>query len=283
MKPNFMWLQIFVVGILGPCLVNASVSDHVFKIEISTTYDHDRPSDPTNYEFDAWIQIDETVVSGTVQAPSGTSYPLTLVEEDGERWLGYYFISYDVNDLEDYNDGTYSFTVEYYDNSSDSTSVDYLLENGEPIPPVTQVPAFVYPAQEETDVPLVLSFQFEPALDPNLEISLSWEPEYSIPSPFLAAEAEKLHYNVSSYGPVTLSPSIYYDVELVLNRVVRTVNTDGIPAVLDKDAECDVYFTTASSGAHAFRVVADSNFDGQVNLLDLAVLASKWLDRPDEK
>ena len=278
---SFVCGVFFVIGIFWPCSVVASVSDHVFKIEISTTYDYDTPSDPTSYEFDAGIQVDETVVSGSLQTPSNKVYPLVLLEEDGERWFEFYFSSFNLDDLNDFGDGTYTFMIDYSDETSDSTNIDYTLPNGDPIPPVTQVPAFVYPLQEAMDVPLAVSFQFDPASDPNLEISLSWEPEDESPEP-LAAEVDRLPYNTSSYGPVVMSPNIYYDVEVVLNRAVWTVNADGIPSVVDKDAECDIYFTTTSSSSHVFREIADLNFDGHINFLDLAIMASHWLESPDE-
>lgn len=273
---SFVCGVFFVIGIFWPCSVVASVSDHVFKIEISTTYDYGVPGDQINYEFDACIQVDETVVTGTLQIPNSNIYEL---EEDKE-WLSYHYESSNLNDLADYAEGIYTFTVNYANGDSNTTDVNYSLPNGDPIPPVTQVPAFVYPSQEAMDVPLAVSFQFDPASDPNLEISLSWEPEDESPGP-LAAGVDRLPYNTSSYGPVVLSPNIYYDVKVVLNRAVWTVNADGIPSVVDKDAECHLYFTTTSSSSHVFREIADLNFDGHVNLLDLAIMASRWLDCPD--
>jgi hypothetical protein len=171
--------------------------------------------------------------------------------------------------------------IVYSDETSDSTSIDYTLPNGDPIPPVTQIPAVVYPLQEATDVPLAISFQFDPASDPNLEISLSWEPEDGSLEP-LDAAVDRLPYNTNSYGPVILSPNIYYHVEFAINRGVWTVNADGIPSGMDKDAERDLYFTTTSSSSHEFREIADLNFDGHINFLDFAIIASHWLESPDE-
>jgi len=281
MKTTVSFVLFFVIGVFLSGSVMASVSDHVTKIEISTTYDYDTPGDPKSYEFDASIQVDETVVSGTLQSPSNNVYPLVLLEEDGERWFEFSFSSFNLNDLDDFGDGTYTFMVVYSDETSDSTSIDYTLSDGDPIAPVTQVPAFSYPLQEATDVPLAISFQFDPASDSNWVISLSWEPEDESLEP-LDGEMDGLPYNTSSYGPVILSPNIYYDVEVVINHAVRSVNADGIPSVVDKDAERDLYFTTTSSSSHAFREIADSNFDGHINFLDLAIMASHWLESPDE-
>lgn len=279
---SFICGVFFVIGIFWPCSVVASVSDHVTKIEISTTYDYDTPGDPISYEFDAWIQVDETVVSGTMQTPSEGVYSLVFDEtEEEERWLGYYFDSFDLNDLNDFGDGTYTFTVVYEDETSDSTSVDYTLPNGDPISPVTQIPEFSYPLHEATDVPLAISFQFDPASDPNWEISLDWEPEDESLEP-LDGEVERIPYETSSYGPVILSPNVYYDAEVVINHVVWAVNADGIPTVVDKDAERDLHFTTTSIISHEFREIADLNFDGHINFLDLAIIASHWLESPDE-
>ena len=225
--------------------LHASVSDHVFEVEISTTYDYGVPGDVTYYEFDAWLHVDDTVVSGTLQTPSSNVYPLEL-DIDEERWLGLYRASSNLDDLADFNDGIYTFTVNYLGGDSNTTDVNYTLPNGDPIPPVTQVPAFIYPLNEATYVPLSIIFQFEPATDPNITISVGWEPEYETPGA-LCGEVEDLPYDTSSYGPVMLSPDIYYDIEVIFNHMVRAVNADGIPTVVDKDAECDIFFTTISS------------------------------------
>ena len=274
---------ILLITIFYQSISMAVVSDHVFKIEMSTTYDHGFPGDPVNYEFDAWMQVDQTVVAGTLQIPNGSTYPLVFEQDDEGRWLGYYFESSNVEDLNDFSEGTYTFNIEYADSNTDSTSVAYSLANGDPIPPVTQAQAFIYPLHNTSNVPLALSFQFDPAEDPNWDISLYWEPANEVNEPFLAGQAERLAYSTSSYGPVVLSPGLTYVVESVINRAYRSKNDDKILTVVDKDAESRIYFSSTSAALHAFRKVPDSNFDGKVDFADVAILASKWLQRPDEQ
>ena len=258
----------------------AAVSDHVLKIELATTYEYGAPGDVLYYVFDAGIQIDETIVSGTMQDPNGDVHPLVLEEDDSERWLSFCQESPDLAGLSDFLYGTFTFTVEYSDTSSESTNIDYAMENGDPISPVTQQPQFSYPNHNATDVPLALSYQFDAASDPNWDITLEWEPEPD-GSPGRAGEVENLPYATTSYGPVILSPDTLYSAGMAINNAIETVNADGIPAVMDMDAETHILFTTTSSTSHVFREIVDLNFDGHVNLLDLAIMASRWLDCPD--
>ena len=57
---------------------------------------------------------------------------------------------------------------------------------------------------------------------------------------------DNLSYDTSSYGPVTLSPETLYEGGYSINYCVNTTNEDGIPVVMDTDAETQIHFTTAS-------------------------------------
>lgn len=228
-------------------LVNhTTVSDHIMEIEISTTFDYELPSEPLHYEFNAWIDVDDTVVSGNLQVPDGNEYELGFDNEDPcDPWLGFEASGPDISVLDDFGVGTYTFTVNYSGGGSDSTSIDYALPNGDPIPYVTQEPYFIYPLHNAVDVPLNVTFSFAPATDPNLTIGIYVVPRNSSLD-VLTYEAEGLPYDTNSHGPVRHSPDTFYDIEYTFDNVVRTVNADGIPAVLDTDAECDIRYTTAS-------------------------------------
>ena len=220
-----------------------SISEHISKIEISTSYDYGFPGDDLEYEFDASIQVDETVASGTVQVPDGTIYPLTLDDNDSETWLSYSIESSNPDDISDMLFGTFTFTVTYNDGSSDSTSVLYAAENGDPLTPVTQQPQLTNPAHMSENISTQLTFEFDPASNTNDIIEISWEP-VTDDQDSLEGQTEELPYDSSSYGPVTLSPSTAYEVEMTINNVRRFTIDAGIPVVMDMDAESKILFTT---------------------------------------
>lgn len=230
----------------------ATVSDHVLKIEISSTYNYGQPGDTVYYAVDACIQVDGGVVSGSLLAPDGNTYPLDL-DVDDERWLSFYLSSHDLAELSDFMSGTYTFTVTYADSSTDSTSIHYAMPDGSEISPVTQQPQLTYPAHNSTDVPLQTVFRFVQATDANWEgFGLEWKPQDDF-VPALSGEAERLSGSNQAYGPVYLSPDTLYCLYMSINNAVRTVNADAIPAVLDKDSEAEFLFTTASeSSSHPF-------------------------------
>ena len=234
----FFW--VVVVMIVGSGAYGA-VSDHVLKIEMSSTYNYGFPGDSLYYEFDAWIQIDETVVSGSMQAPDGTPYTMVYESDGVDAWLGVYIDSSDPSMLDDFGPGTYIFTVIYEGGLADATSVDYQLPNGDPIPYVTQQPQFVYPVHDEVYVPLDCTLQFYPAINPDHTIDIWIEP---VGGTGLSYNQGRLAYDTSSYGPVTLSPDVLYEGGYSINHYVTTTNADGIPAVMDTDAEAQIHFTT---------------------------------------
>jgi len=241
----------------------AAVSDHILKIEISTTYDYELPEEPLSYEFDAWINVDDTVVSGSLQVPDSNVYPLLFDDEESDEiWLGFHVHDPNQSVLDDFGAGTYTFTVNYNGGGSDSTSVDYTLTNGQPIPYVTQEPHFIYPQNNDVNVPCHLTLQFDQAVDPNWTISIDIDP-WDEGLEVLSCEVGGLPYDTDSYGPVTLSPGTFYDIEYSINNVLRIDNVDGIPAVLDTDAECDLRFTTAEDmiSNHVYNISIENEWD----------------------
>ncbi len=240
-------------------LVNhTTVSEHVHKIGISTTtYYHISHSYIPYYGFDAQILVDETVVSGTVQIPTGETYPLVFEGDETERWFSFYAEGAELADLitGGFASGIYTFTVNYSDGGSGSTSVNYALPNGDPIPYVDQKPSFLYPLHNDTDIPLAVTLLFEPAPNPDWTISLDWRPEPA-EEEGLRGEVEYLPHETISYGPVILSPNQEYQFEIGFNHIVDTVNADGIWAVLDTDNEFDIHAETTSETDHAPSTIA---------------------------
>jgi hypothetical protein len=219
------------------------VSDHVLKIQMSSTYNYDFPGVPLHYEFDAWIQVDVTVVSANMQAPDGSVYPMVYESDGVEAWFGVYVNGSNPSVWDDFGAGTYTFTVNYA-GGSDSTTVDYHLSGGDPIPYVTQEPQFVYPLHDAVDIPLGCTLLFDPATNPDHTIDIWIEPE---DGPGLSYDIMFLPHDTSSYGPITLSPETLYEGGYSINHYVNIINADGIPAEMDTDAETQIHFTTASA------------------------------------
>ena len=220
-----------------------NVSKHIKLIEISTTYDYGLPDDPLQYEFDAWLKVDKKVVSGSMQVPNGSIYPMEIEEEGRKRGLSFHTESTSPSVLDLFGTGTYTFSFSYNNGSSDSTSIDYALPSGGPIEYVIQEPQFTYPVYNAVDVSPLLTLEFDPSDNPAFEISISIEPsdEGSREPSF---EEDRLPGDTEEYGPITLSPLTTYDAEYAINNVVRTDNSEGIEVVMDTDAECNIMFTT---------------------------------------
>ena len=77
----------------------ASISDHVFRTEISITYYYQDPM-PPSYDFDASLLTDDTVSAASVKTPEQDVYDLEIedMDEDGVTW-SYAFESSDPDDL----------------------------------------------------------------------------------------------------------------------------------------------------------------------------------------
>ncbi|MHC4535097.1 MAG: hypothetical protein ACYS6K_14205, partial [Planctomycetota bacterium] len=240
----FFW--VIVVMIVGSGAYGA-VSDHVLKIEISKTHNYYPPDHPPydEFEFDALLLVDETVTSAVMETPGGDLYPMSLISDGTEVELVFNASDSDQSALDAlFGVGTYTFTVYYQGGSFDSTSINYELPGGDPIPWVTQEPQFTYPQHNAVGVPLYCTVEFDPSTNPDHTIDIWVEPDNGS-EPF-SYEEEGLAYDTSSYGPVTLSPATLYKAGYTINHVVTTVNADGIPTVMDTDAETQIHFTTAA-------------------------------------
>lgn len=231
-------------------LKQGSISDHVFEIEMSLSYDFGEgytSSEPEEYEFDAWMRVDDTVVGGTVETPGGAVYQAEWDYDDDEIWLGIGVGSYSLDDLADFTDGEYTFTVFYANGTSQSTSILFALEDGSPIPPVDRVPMVTYqgqPLHNATRIPL--SIDIDLALEnpqPDWTYGIEWFPRNEA-SGGVSGEIEGLPCTVTTAGPLNLSRNTQYEMEVTVNHAIWSTNEDGIPYVVDKDAEIEILFTT---------------------------------------
>ncbi|MEN6425147.1 MAG: hypothetical protein ABFE13_07280 [Phycisphaerales bacterium] len=231
-------------GFLIKNTLSSDVSEHVLKIEMSKTHNYCYDTGTTfRYQFDAAVQADDTVSSITMTTPGGSEFTLDLEVEDGERWFNHHVSSLNEADLAVYTAGTYTFTVHYAAGGSDTTTVLYALPGGEAIPPVTQQPVLLSPADGAIGVPPTVTFTFETPTDPNWTIGLEWEAVTDSNDGGGGNVAD----DASSYGPVALSASTEYEVVLAINHAISGTNPDGIPTVVDTDAEERFTFTTGDS------------------------------------
>ena len=229
-------------------ITDSPISDHVFEIEMSLSYDYGEgyaSSVPVEYQFDAWMWVDDTVVSGTVETPEGVVYTAEMEVDDGENWLGVYAESASLDDLSDFTDGVYIFTVTYTNGSSQSTSIPFLQEDSTAIPPVDQVLVATYPVHNAINVPLTIDVLLTPLTNPDWTYGIDWFPEGGLSG--LSGCIEDLPYTTTIAGPLNLSPDTLYEIELTANHVIRSTNDDGIPYVVDKDSEVEILFTTVSA------------------------------------
>jgi len=241
------WLDEIVIGEGQP---EGPISDHVFEIEMSLSSDFGEgytSSVPEVYEFDAWMWVDDTVVAGTVKTPGGVIYEAEWDYDDDEIWLGVGVGASSLEDLADFTDGVYTFTVFYANGTSQSTSIPFALEDGNPIPPVDRVPMVTYqgkPLHNATGIPL--NIYIDLALEnprPEWTYGIEWFP-VDDNSEALSGEIEGLPCTHTTAGPLILSPNTQYEIELTVNHAIWSTNEDGIPYVVDKDSEVEIIFTT---------------------------------------
>ena len=229
-------------------ITDGPISSHVFEIEMSLSYDYGEgysSSVPEDYQFDAWMWVDDTVVSGTVETPEGIVYQAEMQVEDGENWLGIYEWSTSLGDLSDFTDGDYIFTVTYANGQSQSTIIPFNAEDGSPLT-VPPRPVVTHPVHGATDVSLNTTFLLDPSnmTNPVWTFGLEYFP---ISGTGLEGEFDNLPNTTTTVGPVDLSTNTEYEVELTANHAVWSTNNDGIPYVVDKDSEVEVHFTTVSA------------------------------------
>ena len=213
---------------------------------MSTTYDFgDVSSVPVEYQFNAFMQVDDTVVSGTILTPEGVVYPAVMEVDEGENWLGISEKSPLLSGLADFTEGFYIFIVNYTNGATASTAVHYALEDGSAIPPVDQPLNATYPLNNAIDIPLTIDVQLTALSNPDWTYSIEWAPVIDDPLA-LSGVFEQLPYTTTTVGPVNLSSDTEYELNLTADYAIWSTNPDGISYVIDKDSERSIIFTTVS-------------------------------------
>lgn len=263
-------------------LVKEKISDHVFEIEMSLSYDYGQgygSSVPVDYQFDAWMWVDDTVVSGTVETPDGVVYPAEMEVDDDENWLGVYAESASLGDLSDFTDGVYIFTVTYATGESQSTQIPFELENGSAIPPVDQQLIVIEPLHNATDVALDTIITWTPLNNPDWAYGFEWFPVDET-SHALSGNIDDKPYDTTMAGPLELSPDTRYEMEITVNHAIRSTNADGIAYVVDKDSEIEIRFTTASA---SYLDNFDDNVMGSMWTIMAPNESNFWLDETNQR
>lgn len=220
------------------------VSNYVHEIQIATSYDY---GDGTRihpfYEFGASMRVDAYVSSVSMVAPDGQLYGLAREIEGNEIWFSYDRVMWQEADLSAFTSGAFDFRIVLKNGLELRTRVVYAQDDGMPITPVIQKPQLRYPVPGATIAPGATSIHFAPFGDgssPHSTIGLELDVRKSGAGGFyVSLPANRLYHS-----PVILEPNTGYDLELTYNHAYRSVNADGIPVVMDKDAEVKTQFFT---------------------------------------
>ena len=204
------------------------------RIEISKSVEYYR--DPSSrYNIDVALMADDTFAAASVVDPNGTMHPLNY-EGEGEFCTEIIFDT--AAQLAAFPSGDWVFTKYYTEGGSDITIVHYPY-----IPLVTQEPNLTYPRPNDTNIPLSVTFTWEPVTDQNVtNVELTWEP---IDGCGLRGEVcISMPKTEMQYGPVMLSPNTWYELYLVFGRNYRGETSDDIYYVIDADSEQRYWFRT---------------------------------------
>lgn len=264
-------------------ITDGPISRHVFEIEMSLSSDYGEgygSSVPVEYQFDAWMRVDDTVVSGTVETPEGIVYPAEMDVDDDENWLGIGEWSASLGGLSDFTDGDYIFTVTYANGQSQSTTVPFETQDGSPLT-VPPRPVMTAPVHGATGVPLITNFLLDPSnmTNPVWTYGLEYFPTDD-DSSALSGEFDNLPNTTTTVGPVDLSSNTEYEIELTANHAVWSTNNDGIPYVVDKDSEVEIIFTT---GSVSYLDDFNDNAMGSLWTLMASDESDFWLDETSQR
>lgn len=218
--------------------LQSRVAAHVSVIEISKSIEYYQSDPSRRYNIDAAVMVDNAVASVSVVAPNGITYPLQY-EGQGEFCTTITFAG--SAQLGAFRAGDWMFSVSYHDGTSDVTTVTYAAPGGGAIELVTQEPEITCPGAGQTGVPSSVTFTWAPVTDEHVNaIGLEWEPVTGLGS----QGGIELASTQTQYGPVSLSPNTQYAMSLSFNHVYRGKNSDGVPYVIDADAEQERRFHT---------------------------------------
>lgn len=211
------------------------IAEPLIEISKSVEYFRDQGS---RYNIDVSIISDGNVASASVVAPNGIIYPLHY-EGQGELCTEILFDT--DSQLAAFPSGDWVFTVLHTDGGAYTTSIHYARPDGGNIPLVTQEPKPAIPGPNETDVPSLVTFTWEPVTDQNVtSIELEWKP---VDSNGLSGKVS-LPSIETKYGPVLLSPNTHYELEISFNEAYNGKSSDDIQFVIDADSEQKKWFHT---------------------------------------
>jgi hypothetical protein len=252
--------QIFGVSVFGNYLeAETKISDHVFDIAITYSWDYDSPDDSLDNEYVLYVEshTDSTIDHIEFATPAGntfeipntplTEYPITGgtleigTEFDDETGQYYWFYSprfSNSSSLSAYGDGLYTFTIYYTNSRSQQTTAWFGIPGTlNPIPQPTQIPVFTSFDNGDT-VTSPVTFTWQACTDPaasSIEFDLSHESGEE--------EGFKLPVSATAIKPLKMITGVWEDVELSFERNYQSQNSDGITIFTSKYSESDYYLT----------------------------------------
>ncbi len=190
------------------------------------------------------------------------------------NYLATYSQESDLDRYRDPHNSTYLFTIYRADGSIETTSVPFTETDGNDLEAITQMPSLLYPAPEANEVPVEVTFAFEPPARESWQTQLAWD----------QWQTDLLPATESSYGPVTLDPNALVELDItIVNQVVR-YNDDLISTEVTQASTATYHFTTEP----VFTIPDEALSDGikaalgveEVTVEDMKLLRS--LDLPNK-
>lgn len=295
---------------------SASVSDHVFFLEIRKGIDYNDPRwlISKRYDFHFEAQTDDTILFIEFVTPGSETFTITQAEElcVGDDWLDPYKVctEYDVNSglaswdwemyaLEEtgtdtFGDGQYMVKFYYSATEYHQTTIDYTVPGtSDPLPQPTQKPNITSPGYV-TLVPSSFTMNWDLCTDANVNnIDISLEDDF-----------REIEYEFDLSPVITSTPLIasmhgIMDSDISFeHEYVVLGNSDRIPLVIGKYCSINHPFSVSRYSRIDFRDFAgfaaqwgradcndenngcdgyDLDVYGQVDIRDLALLIETWL------
>ena len=269
-------------------IVEENISEHVFSIGISNSWDYEDPSNDQDikYEFGLYIETDGDVNKVEFLTPAGYTFEIPRLAEQwddtGTIWtnwefnpeFGCYNWEYEAaftnpSDLDVYGDGSYTIKVFYADGSDDETTVWFgIPDSKEPIPQPTQEPVLTFPSHHEV-VESPVTFCWEACTDSEADkIWLDLQKEET---------AEELQLDFSTdrtcSKPVVLTDGSW-QTQLDFVRYYHVPdNGNGIEVKVWKCIEADYRFEVVPPAEIEVKLRGTNIDDGQTEPIDFGTVA----------
>lgn len=236
------------------------ISDHVFNIAITNSWDYSSPDYSLDDRYVLYVEIetDDHVDHIDFVSPAGDTFtiPNTAITEhsisggslevgrefDSEtgRYYWCYAPRFNAPDfLAAYGDGLYTFTVYYSNGRSHQTSAWFGIPNtSDPVPQPIQTPVFTSFHYGDTLTSPVI-FTWQPCTDPAAG-SIEFDPQH------VSGYEMEFQLPVSAAGlssPLVMIPGYWEDIELSFERNYWSQNADGITILASKYSESDYEIT----------------------------------------